>query len=127
MILTLGQAAENMTVTLNEKRTLTIGYYLFVFTHYTTKQTVTKIYNFIEDQSAYPGRFNQFVIDTTAVFTGKPTGQWLYSVYEQASSSNTDPSLATDEVEKGILTLKPAAPFDMIEYDGITTYKAYNG
>lgn len=126
MILTLGQT-ENITVTLNEKKTLTSGHYLFVFTHYTTKEVVTKIYNFAEDLSSYPDRFNQFEINTGVVFSGRPTGQWVYKFYEQASSSNTDPALALTEVEQGIMILKPAVAFAMNQYDGVTSYKSYNG
>lgn len=127
MILTLGQTAETIIVTLNEKRTLTTGYYLFLFTHYTTKEIVTKIYNFTEDDSAYPDRFNSFEINTSVVFSGRPTGQWKYSIYEQASSSNTDTDLALTEVEKGILTLKPATEFSYIKYNEPSIYTAYNG
>lgn len=127
MILTLGQTSETIIVTLNEKRTLTTGYYLFLFTHYTTKEIVTKIYNFTEDDSGYPERFNSFEINTSVVFSGRPPGQWKYSIYEQASSSNTDPLLALTEVEKGILTLKPATEFAYIKYNEPSIYTAYNG
>lgn len=126
LLLTLGQTAEVMTVTLNEKRTLDDGYYLFVFTHYTTKQVVTKIYAFAEDDSAYPDRFNQFEINTAIVFLNKPVGMWQYNIYEQESSSNTDPEGLT-EVESGIMELRPIVQFTFEEYDGTTTYKVYGG
>ena len=116
-----------MVVTLNEKRTLTSGYYLFYFTDFTTKQAVTKIYNFTQDDSNYQDRFNQFEINTNVVFASKPTGQWLYKIYEQASSSNTDPALSLTLVEKGIMVLKPATAFSFSKYNEATTFKAYNG
>jgi hypothetical protein len=124
--LTLGQTAENIVVTLTEKRTLDEGYYLFIFTHYTTKQTVTKIYNFLADDSEFTDRFNQFEINTNTVFSGCPTGMWKYKVYEQASSSNTDPAGLT-EIEDGILRLEPAAEFEREVYSQSQSFKVYAG
>lgn len=122
--LTLGQSAEEMIVTLNEKRTLDSGYYLFVFTHQTNKTVVNKIYNFTEDDSDYPTRFNSFTIDTSVVFLNKPTGFWNYSIYEQESSSNTVVTGLT-EVERGILKLNPATEFAFEKYNPSTSFKAY--
>lgn len=124
--LTLGQSSEFITVTLNEKRTIEAGYYLMVFTHYTTKQVVNKIYAFAEDESDYQDRFNQFPIDTDTVFDGCPVGMWTYRIYEQASSSNIDVTGLT-EVEVGIMQLKPAVPFAFEEYSGPTSFKVYGG
>lgn len=126
LLLNFGQSAENITVTLNEKRTLDDGYYLFVFTHYTTKQVVTKIFSFAEDDSDYPDRFNQFVIATDTLFLNAPVGMWQYSVYEQASSSNTNPA-GLNEVESGIMQLLPATQFNFDEYGGSTSYAVYRG
>jgi hypothetical protein len=124
--LTLGQTDEELIVTLNEKRTLDSGYYLFTFTNQTTKTVVNKIYNFSEDESDYPTRFNQFPINTNVVFDEKPTGFWHYAVYEQASSSNTDVTGLT-EVERGIMKLNPATEFAFEEYNPATTFKVYGG
>lgn len=124
--LTLGQTAETIIVTLNEKRTLSDGYYLFYFENITTRQTATKIYNFIEDESSYTSRFNQFTINTNSVFTGKMPGEWVYKVYEQESSTNTDPTGLT-EVEYGILKLNPSTSFAYSKYEESTTYNIYNG
>ncbi len=126
LLLTLGQTAEEIVVTLNEKRTLDAGYYLFVFTNITTRDVVTKIYNFTEDESDYPDRFNLFTINTSTVFLNKTTGQWSYEVYEQESSSNTNVSGLT-QVERGILQLKPATEFAFEEYTGTTSFKQYAG
>lgn len=126
LLLTLGQTAEELIVTLNEKRTLDSGYYLFVFENVTTRDLVTKIFNFSEDESDYPERFNSFPINTTTVFADQNTGDWRYKVYEQASSSNTDPTGLT-EVERGILKLRPASDFSFTEYTGTTSFKQYEG
>jgi hypothetical protein len=127
MQLTHGQVADEVIVTLTEKETLSEGHYLFLFTHYTTKQTVAKIYNFTDDVSTYQNRFNQFALNTSVIFSGKPTGQWLYSIYEQVSAVNTDPEQALTLLEKGIMILNPATDFAFDEYTEGTTFKAYNG
>lgn len=125
LLFTFGQT-EEMIVTLNEKRTLPSGYYLFVFKNTTTKALVTKIFNFSEDESSYPDRYNQFPIIVSTLFSGQNTGHWTYYVYEQASSSNTDPTGLT-EVENGILQLKPATAFSFTENAGATSFTQYAG
>ena len=126
ILLTKGQTAETITVTLNEKRTLDSGYYLFVFTHILTKQVVNKIYSFLDDISSFQDRYNEFDIDTETVFGSYPIGQWLYNIYEQASSSNTDVTGLT-EVERGIMSLRPSSEFSFESYNEATTFKSYNG
>ncbi len=124
--LTKGNATENITVTLNEKRTLITGYYLFVFTHFTTKDVVNKIFNFIEDDSPYQDRYNQFALPVSSLFDAKPIGQWIYRVYEQASSSNTNVA-GLNEVEQGVMTLNPVIEFEREQYNEPTTFKSYAG
>ena len=124
--LTKGNTSEYLVVTLNEKRTLDNGYYLFYFEHITTRETATKIYSFAEDESSYTDRYNKFTINTQSVFGSKSVGEWVYNVYEQASNSNTDPTGLT-LVETGIMKLNPATEFAFETYDVATTYKAYNG
>ena len=53
LLLTIGED-KDLIVTLNEKRTLDNGYYLFVFENVTTRDIVTKIFSFSEDESDYP-------------------------------------------------------------------------
>lgn len=126
ILLTLGQTAEKITVTLNEKRTIDTGYYLFVFTHILTRDVINVIYSFLDDDSNFQDRYNEFDINTNTVFLNKPVGIWLYNVYEQASSSNTDPDGLT-EVEQGIMTLKPGSAFSFTSYNEPSSYKAYAG
>ena len=125
LLFTFGQT-EEMIVTLNERRTLAAGYYLFIFENVTTRDQVTKIFNFSEDESSYPDRYNQFPIVTSTLFAGQNTGHWTYRVYEQASSSNVDPTGLT-EVETGILQLKPATVVSFVEPTGATTFTQYEG
>lgn len=123
LLFTFGQT-EEMIVTLNENRTLENGWYLFVFEHVTTRNRVTKIFAFTEDESAYQGRYNQFPIIVSTLFSGQPTGHWRYWVYEQSSAVNTDPA-GLNEVENGILQLKPATEFEFVENSGATTFAQY--
>lgn len=126
IVLTKGNTAEELIVTLNEKRTLTSGYYLFVFTHFTTMEVVNKIFNFAEDDSNYPTRYNNFPINTQSVFGSATEGQWAYDVYEQASSSNTNTAGLT-KVETGVMVLKPATEFAFEAYETATTFTTYGG
>jgi len=125
--LTKGQTSEKIIVTLNELKTLNEPYYLFVFTHVTTKEVVNIIYAEGADESSYPERSNQFDINTQSVFGTKPVGQWNYTVYEQESDTNTDTENATGIVEYGKMILKPSTDFAYEEYNTTTTFKTYNG
>lgn len=124
--LTKGNASQRIVVTLNEKRTLTAGYYLFVFTHFTTGDVINKIYNFSEDDSSYPSRYNDFPINTATVFATSQVGQWVYEVYEQASASNTVVTGLT-KVESGVMVLSPETAFSFETYEESTTFKQYAG
>lgn len=126
MRLTLGETEQYIVCTLNEKRTLGEGYYLFRFTNATTQDVVSKIYAFTDDVSSYPDRFNKFLIATSTDFLDQLPGQWTYEVYQQESDTNTDPDGLT-EVERGLLELLPATEYSIDRYSLATTYKAYNG
>lgn len=126
IVLTKGQTTEEIVVTLNEKRTISSGYYLFVFTHFTTRDVVNKIFNFTEDDSSYQNRYNQFDFPTQALFGNKDAGQWVYKVYEQASSSNTNVTGLT-MVEQGVMVLNPAAEFERDQYNEPASIVQYNG
>lgn len=126
ILLQHGQTDQEIISTLNEKRTLEAGYYLFVFTHILTRNVVTKIYSFLDDESDFQERYNQFTINTSVVFSGQPRGQWNYDVYEQAGSTNTNTAGLT-QVENGIMQLKPETDFAFEEYNEATTFKTYGG
>ena len=123
--LQLGQTAQYLVVTLNEKRTLSSGYYLFIFEHITTRDQVAKVYGFGEDESSYPDRYNKFSIDTQTLFGTKPTGEYRYTVYESATATRNPAGLT--EVERGLMRLAPAAAFGFEAYDGATSFKQYGG
>lgn len=123
ILLTKGQTVD-IYLTLNERRTLDSGYYLIVFTNQAENSEVTKIWSFLDDDSDYPSRYNKFSLVVNSLFTGKAEGLWNYAVYEQESSTNTDPTGLT-EVERGIMKLSPATEFAFEEYNEETSYKQY--
>lgn len=102
--ITKGQA-NTITLTLNERQTLTAPYFLFEFVNDATRQAKRVI---LTDTSDFPERYNQFVITEVAAgaenLTGgsvnlEPAGFWTYRVYEQTSSTNLLPAQATNTTE----------------------------
>lgn len=126
LLLTEDSTTDEIVVTLYEKQTLANPYYLFVFSHITTKQTVKFIKGQSDELSDYPERFSRFAVNTAVLFLDKPLGQWLYKVYEQASSTNTDETGLT-ELERGKMDYIKADEFEYAKYEPATTYKAYAG
>lgn len=126
LVLTKGQTTEYLYVTLNERRTLDDGWYLWVFENITTRATITMITAFAEDLSDYPDRINKFSINTSSVFASADHGTWTYRIYEQSSSSNTDTTGLT-EIERGLLKLNAATAFSFTEYSETSTFKQYGG
>ena len=116
-----------MILTLTEYVTLSAPYYLFIFTHVTTKDVVAFVKAEVNDESDYPKRYNQFTINAANVFAGKPTGEWHYKVHEQTSDVNIDPEAAGSLLEVGKLYLDKPTEFAYKQYDSSTSYKAYNG
>jgi len=118
-----------LVVTLNEKRTLDDDpmYYLFRFVNTMSKDVVNVIYSNNDDQSDNQDRYNQFAINISTVFDGKPVGEWHYIVYEQTSSTNEDPDLATGEVERGKIKITKVPSFTYTGYTPATTYIGYGG
>jgi hypothetical protein len=97
-------SANTVALTLTEKGTAT--YYLFKFQ---SDNTEAVEYCVATDSSAYPERFNKFVIteqtspDNLSAEVELPTeGQWRYWVYANSSSSNLDPT-GLEELESGIV------------------------
>ena len=86
-------------LTLTEKVTISPAYFLFSFTHRLTNTTTNKI---LTDSSSYTERYNKFSVTEGTTFT-LDAGEYLYKVYAQTSPSNTDPALANELVEQGLL------------------------
>lgn len=124
LLLTQGNTDDLVVVTLEESRTITNPYYHFVFTHVTTNVQVIITKQYSEDQSLYTRRFNQFTIDTDTAFTGKPTGQWNYDVYESESATYT---AGLNLLETGKMKLQPAEALTITGTNTTTTYAGYGG
>jgi hypothetical protein len=116
-----------LILTLTEKVTLDVPYYLFVFTHVTTKETVKFVKAVADDESNYQSRYNQFTINPSVLFLDKPTGMWNYTIYEQQSAVNTDVGGSGAVLEYGKLILNRATAYAPTQYNSATSYKAYNG
>jgi hypothetical protein len=60
-------------------------------------------YNFIlTDSSSYTDRYNKFEITEGTTIT-LDAGEYEYKIYAQTSDTNTDPALANELVERGIV------------------------
>jgi hypothetical protein len=98
-------AANTVTVTLNEKLTISSPTYLLRFVNDETKQENTCI---AADTSSYAYRYNQFTITEDATqdrengtLTLDPPGLWTYYIYAQSSTTNLDPQNTGALVEQG--------------------------
>jgi hypothetical protein len=116
LILTQGQTADRIIVTLNEKRTQSNPTYVFTATHVTTKEVVS--FDLGTDLSNQTQRYNEFEINTSVRFLNKTTGQWQYSITQKSGGL---------EVEVGKLELNPSTDFEFSGYEPETTYNGYNG
>ena len=93
------EETKDWILTLTEKVTISPAYFLFSFTHRLTNTTTNKI---LTDSSSYTERYNKFSVTEGTTFT-LDAGEYLYKVYAQTSPSNTDPALANELVEQGLL------------------------
>jgi hypothetical protein len=125
IVYTIGQQFDTL-VTLNESTTLVNPYYLFVFTNVSTKVVYKQIVNSTSDTSSYPDRINIYSFNTITLFATAQAGQYSYEVYEQASSTNTNPT-GLNLVECGKMLLNPATNLIQQGYEPTTTYKGYAG
>ena len=119
-------SANTIALTLTEKGTAT--YYLFKFQSDNTEEVE---YCVATDSSAYPERFNKFVLteqtspDNLAAQIELPTeGQWRYFVYANSSASNLDPTGLT-ELESGIVKVTGTSTPVTSYSGGNSTYVVY--
>lgn len=119
--------SKDVIVTLTELTTLANAYYLFVFTHETTKAVINVIKNSSSDLSQFKYRYNKFTF-ASGLFANASIGKYTYSVYEQLSSSNTN-TIGLNLIESGKMDLneatQPVIVFD--EYSAPTTFSTYAG
>ena len=118
--LTKGQT-DSIILTLTEKQLLTNPNYLFVFTNRSSNLQVKFVQLNAADISLYKDRYNEFSIVTNTYFGSSLNGQYVYSIYEQASTSNTNPS-GLNLLETGILELDGTG-ISYTQYSTTDTYK----
>ena len=116
-----------LILTLTELETLTAPNYLFIFEHTETRAIVAFVKLNNDDLSLFKDRYNKFSINPAVVFSGKPVGEWHYTIYEQASDTNTDPAMAGGVLELGKMIITRETEFAFAQYDSQTTFKAYDG
>ena len=109
-----------IVLTLTEKQLLTSPNYLFVFTNRSTNLEVKFVKLFASDTSLYKDRYNEFSIVTNTYFASQLEGQYTYEIYEQASTSNTNPS-GLNKLETGIMWLSGTT----LTYNQFTTTDTY--
>ena len=118
--LTKGQT-DSIILTLTEKQLLTNPNYLFVFTNRSSNLQVKFVQLNAADISLYKDRSNEFSIVTNTYFGSSLNGQYVYSIYEQASTSNTNPA-GLNLLETGILELDGTG-ISYTQYSTTDTYK----
>lgn len=118
--LTKGQT-QNIILTLTEKQLLTNPNYLFVFTNRSANTEIKFVRLNATDVSIFKDRYNEFSIVTNTNFGSSLNGQYVYEVYEQASTTNTNPT-GLNLLETGIMELVGQA-FSYNQYSTDDTYK----
>lgn len=115
-------STQNIIYTATEKSVLTNPYFLFVVTNQVKQNTV----KFVATNVSTSRRYDKSSVVVNNYFAGQDAGLWMYSVYEQASSTNTDPT-GLNMVEEGYLQLNEATPIQPDIYTGQNTgFKTYN-
>ena len=107
IVLTKGQT-QDVILTLTEKQLITNPNYLFVFTGCVTNKKVKFVKLNAADISLYKDRYNKFSFTVNTLFPNEPIQEYLYEVYEQTSTTNTDPT-GLNLLETGIMKLLPAS------------------
>ena len=95
---------QNIILTLTEKQLLTNPNYLFVFTNRSANTEIKFVLLNNADVSQYKNRYNEFSIVTNTNFGTALNGQYDYEIYEQTSTTNTNPA-GLNMVESGIMEL----------------------
>jgi predicted GNAT superfamily acetyltransferase len=113
-----------IVLTLSEKCTLSSPNFLWICKSRNTNETISFVILGSTDISTSKTRYNKFNFVTSTYFASSTNGEWTYNIYEQASTSNLNPSLATGLVEKGQFTLNDSSQFSFNTYNSTNnTYK----
>jgi len=117
--LTKGQT-QNIILTLTEKQTLTSPNYLFIFENRSTNTDIKFVRLNNTDISAYKERYNEFTIVVNSFFNTALNGQYTYTIYEQTSTTNTNPT-GLNLLESGIMELE-GTTISFTEYETTSTF-----
>jgi hypothetical protein len=117
--LTKGQT-QNIILTLTEKQLLTSPNYLFIFENRSTNTDIKFVNLNNTDISAYKERYNEFTIVVNTYFNTSLNGQYTYTIYEQTSTTNTDPT-GLNLLESGIMELE-GTTISFTEYETTSTF-----
>jgi hypothetical protein len=113
---------DDVIVTLKEKQTLSAPNYLFYFKQRSSNDVVKFVLLNAADTSQYKDRYNKFSINGVTYFSNELAGEWEYMIYEQTSTTNLDPALATTLLETGIMRLSDTDSFNFTEYSTNNTF-----
>jgi hypothetical protein len=131
VILINKNSTNNCILTLSEKTTLSNVVYLFEFTNDSSSEVKCFI---ASDISPNKLRFNEFnLIENVTedllngTFELELSGFYTYNIYEQTSSTNLDPLLATNLIDNGKLNVVDSLA-TITQYSGNQTETiVYNG
>jgi hypothetical protein len=111
---------QNIILTLTEKQLLTSPNYLFIFENRSTNTDIKFVRLNNTDISAYKERYNEFTIVVNSFFNTALNGQYTYTIYEQTSTTNTDPT-GLNLLETGIMELT-GTTISFTEYETTSTF-----
>ena len=112
--------------TLTEKTTISEANYLFVFTSRARNDVVKFVVLNTADLSSNQQRWNEFDIVVNTYFNTAQVGWYTYEIYEQASTTNTNISLAGALIEKGLMYLTDSSSTTYTEYSQDINFKMYD-
>jgi hypothetical protein len=111
---------QNIILTLTEKQLLTSPNYLFIFENRSTNTDIKFVRLNNTDISAYKERYNEFTIVVNSLFNTALNGQYTYTIYEQTSTTNTNPT-GLNLLETGIMELE-GTTISFTEYETTSTF-----
>jgi hypothetical protein len=111
---------QNIILTLTEKQLLTSPNYLFIFENRSTNTDIKFVRLKNTDISAYKERYNEFTIVVNSFFNTALNGQYTYTIYEQTSTTNTNPT-GLNLLETGIMELE-GTTISFTEYETTSTF-----
>lgn len=118
-------ATSTIICTLAEKQTITDANFLFLFTSRMTNQEIAFVLVSASDLSTNKTRWNEFAIVTNTYFGNYQEGWYDYEVYEQESTTNTDPAGLT-LVEAGEMFLTDGQDVTTEQFNNDVTFTMYD-